>query len=63
MIKLIGVIALVAGAILLVLGILGIFGSLETGISPWAFTILGLIFFFSGISLLKHIKDTDTLDK
>ncbi len=61
MIKIIGVVGLVAGAVMLVLGVLGIFGSMQTGISPWAFTILGVIFFFSGISLLKYRKDTDTI--
>lgn len=61
MIKIIGVVALVAGAIMLVLGVMGIFGSMNTGMSPWAFTILGVIFFFAGISLLKQHKDTDVI--
>ncbi|TVZ51629.1 hypothetical protein [Dokdonia sp. Hel_I_53] len=61
MIKIIGVIALVAGAVMLVLGVMGIFGSMQTGMNPWAFTILGVIFFFAGISLLKHRKDTDVV--
>lgn len=61
MIKIIGVIALLAGAIMLVLGVMGIFGSMETGVSPWAFTILGVVFFFAGISLLKYRKDTDAI--
>ena len=61
MIKIIGVIALIAGAIMLVLGVMGIFGSMQTGMSPWAFTILGAVFFFAGISLLKHRKDTDQI--
>ena len=61
MIKIIGVIALIAGAVMLVLGVMGIFGSMNTGMSPWAFTILGVVFFFAGISLLKHRKDTDAI--
>ncbi len=61
MIKIIGTIALIAGAIMLVVGVLGIFGSLDTGMSPWAFSILGVVFFFAGISLLKNRKDTDAI--
>ena len=61
MIKIIGLIALIAGAILLVVGVMGIFGSMSTGMSPWAFTILGVVFFFAGISLLKHRKDSDVI--
>ncbi len=61
MIKIIGVIALVAGAVMLVLGVMGLFGSMQTGMSPWAFTILGVVFFFAGISLLKYRKDTDAI--
>ncbi|MTI21490.1 hypothetical protein E1176_10715 [Fulvivirga sp. RKSG066] len=59
MIKIFGVILLVLGAVGLVLGILGIFGSVAVGISPWALAILGLIFFTSSIGLLKRQKDTD----
>ena len=62
MIKIIGVIALVAGAVLLVLGVMGIFDSMQMGMNPWAFTILGVIFFFAGISLLKFRKDTDAIE-
>ncbi|RMB61008.1 hypothetical protein EAX61_05880 [Dokdonia sinensis] len=62
MIKIIGTIALLAGAIMLVVGVLGIFGSLSTGLSPWAFAILGVIFFFAGTSLLKNRKDTDAIN-
>lgn len=52
----------VGGAISLIVGIMGVFGSLSTGISPWALAILGGIFFLSGISLLKYRKDTDVID-
>ena len=36
MIKILGFILTIGGAIGLVLGILGLFGSLEIGLSPWA---------------------------
>jgi hypothetical protein len=44
----------------LILGVLGIFGRNYTEYSPWALGILGLIFFSSGIGLLKtRTRDTD----
>lgn len=44
----------------LILGVLGIFGKNYVAYSPWALAILGLIFFSSGIGLLKSRgKDTD----
>ena len=49
----IGVILLIAGAVGLVLGLLGIFGEDLVALSPWALAILGFIFFIAGISLLK----------
>ncbi len=63
MIKAIGVIALMAGALLVILGILGVLGNLKTGLSPWVFIVLGCIFFFSGSYLLIHSEDTDALDR
>jgi uncharacterized membrane protein len=59
MIKILAVILLIGGAISLVMGVLGIFGSLALMISPWALAILGFIFFIAGISMLKYRKDTD----
>lgn len=59
MIKILGLILTIAGAIALVLGVLGVFGSMSTGISPWALAILGIVFFFAGIGILKRKKDTD----
>ncbi|MFL1895555.1 hypothetical protein ACJRPK_07620 [Aquimarina sp. 2-A2] len=61
MIKILGFILTIGGAISLVLGVLGAFGSISLGLSPWALLILGIIFFFSGIGLLKYRKDTDTV--
>lgn len=58
MIKILGLILTIAGGVGLILGILSVFGSMTLGI-PWAFIILGIIFFFAGIGLLKNRKDTD----
>jgi len=62
MIKILAIVMVIGGAISLVVGIMGIFGSMSTGVSPWALAILGGIFFLSGISLLKYRKDTDVID-
>lgn len=59
MIKILAVIMLIGGAIALVMGVMGIFGSISVMFSPWALAILGFIFFVSGISMLKYRKDTD----
>ncbi|MEM0519208.1 MULTISPECIES: hypothetical protein [Aequorivita] len=59
MIKILGFILTIAGGIGLILGILSVFGSMEVGMSPWALIILGIVFFFAGIGLLKNKKDTD----
>lgn len=44
----------VSGMVGLVLGVLGIFGNDLIPVHPWALAILGLIFFSSGIGLLKR---------
>ncbi len=62
MIKVLAMVMTIGGAISLILGVLGIFGSISAGISPWALAILGVIFFISGISLLKYRKDTDATE-
>ena len=62
MIKILALILTVAGGIALVLGVLGAFGSMSLGLSPWALIILGVVFFFAGISMLKTRKDTDQID-
>ncbi|QED38908.1 hypothetical protein FK178_14785 [Antarcticibacterium arcticum] len=59
MIKILAVILLIGGAIALVMGVLGIFGSVALMMSPWALAILGFVFFIAGISMLKYRKDTD----
>ena len=61
MIKILGFILTIAGGITLVMGILSAFGSMDVGLNPWALVILGIIFFFAGIGLLKNRKDTDQI--
>lgn len=58
MIKVLALILAVGGMIALVLGVLGIFGNNMVALSPWALTILGGVFFISGVSMLKYRKDT-----
>ena len=59
MIKILGLIMTVGGAISLILGTLAAFGSMNLGPAKWPLIILGVIFFFAGISLIKYRKDTD----
>ena len=59
MIKILGFILTIGGAIALIMGILGVFRSMSVGLSPWALLIMGLVFFFAGIGILKTQKDTD----
>ncbi len=54
MIKTLALILTIAGIAGLVVGVLGIFGKDIVTLSPWALAILGLIFFTSGIGLLKQ---------
>ncbi|MCW8981130.1 MULTISPECIES: hypothetical protein [Altibacter] len=62
MIKILGFILTIGGGISLVMGVLGAFGSASVGLSPWALIILGVVFFFAGIGLLKYRKDTDVAE-
>lgn len=62
MIKILGLIMTLGGAIALVLGVLSVFGSINIGGAKWPSVILGVIFFFAGIGLLKYRKDTDVID-
>lgn len=59
MIKILSLTLTVVGVIGLIFGVIGIFGTKIFSISPWALAILGLIFFSSGMSLIKHNGDTD----
>lgn len=54
-IKIIGIILTIAGAIGLIFGVLGIFGTPIINLNSWAMTILGFIFFVSGIGMLKKL--------
>ncbi len=62
MIKILGLGMAVGGAIALILGVLGVFGSIAMGAATWPCIILGVIFFFAGISMLKRQKDTDEIE-
>lgn len=54
MIRGLGVVLTIVGMVGLILGVLGIFGQNYFTLNPWAFAILGLIFFTSGIGVLKR---------
>lgn len=54
----IAVTLLIIGMALLVLGIVGAFGQLSLGSFTWIALILGIIFFPSGISLMKTTRST-----
>lgn len=54
MIKGLSVTLTILGVIGLILGVIGIFGTQLVSINPWAFAILGLIFFIGGTTLLKR---------
>ncbi len=59
MIKGLGIVLTIVGAIGLILGVIGIFGSNVVNISPWALAIIGIIFFVTGAGMLKRRRDTD----
>lgn len=55
--QIVGIVLIGVGAIGLIIGIMGIFGSaLFESVNNWAITIIGLIFFPAGISLMKTTK-------
>lgn len=57
MIKVLAIVLTIGGMIALILGILGIFGNNMVSLSPYALTILGVVFFIAGVSMLKYRKD------
>lgn len=59
MIKILAIILLIGGAISLVLGVLGIFGSISLNVQSLGFGNFGIYFFIAGMSMLKRRKDTD----
>jgi hypothetical protein len=54
--QIIGGILTIGGAVMLVIGIIGLFGSNAGSANPWIYTILGAVFFVAGISLLRSIR-------
>lgn len=58
MIRLIGICALIAGCALGILGGLGIFEVVYIGMNPYIFIIVGALFFFLGVAVLKDQKNT-----
>ncbi len=54
-VKIIGIVLTIAGAIGLVCGVLGVFGTPIIALNSWALAILGFIFFISGIGMLKRV--------
>ncbi|WP_430410498.1 hypothetical protein [Kordia sp.] len=62
MIKILGFILTIGAAIVLALGVFSVFGSVNMGNAQWPMIILGIVFFFAGIGLLKYRKDTDVID-
>ncbi|WP_044399353.1 hypothetical protein [Lacinutrix sp. Hel_I_90] len=63
MIKVLALVLTVGGMIGLILGVLGIFGNNIVSLSPWALTILGVVFFLAGVSMLKYRKDAPATDQ
>lgn len=61
MIKITGMILLMAGAISLVLGVLGIFGRDLVQFNSYGLSIIGVVFFFAGVSMLQTRRDTDEI--
>ena len=51
--SIVALLLILAGVVGLIIGIAGIFGKNLTAQSPWMFALLGLIFFSSGIGLMK----------
>lgn len=59
MIKIVGLVLLIIGALGLIFGLIGIFGQNLLTINAWAMAILGIIFFTSGTGMLKRSRDSD----
>lgn len=57
--KAIGGVLTLGGAVLLVVGVVGLFGTDIAAGNPWVYAILGLIFFIAGISLLRTVKSAE----
>lgn len=57
--KTIGGILTLVGALLLVIGVVGLFGTNWLQGNPWVYTILGAVFFIAGISLLRTVRSVE----
>ena len=57
MIRILAMLMTIGGMVALTLGVLGVFGNNLVGMNAWALSILGGIFFISGVSMLKYRKD------
>jgi hypothetical protein len=57
--KAIGGVLTLSGAIMLIIGVVGLFGTDIAAGNPWVYTILGVIFFIAGISLLRTVKSVE----
>lgn len=55
-IKIIGISLTIIGILGLTFGVLGVFGNNIIALNPWAMTILGFIFFISGVGMVKRLK-------
>lgn len=61
MIKALAIVITLLGVAGLILGIPGIFGNNLVQMSPWALSIIGIIFFIAGVGMLNSRKDTDEI--
>lgn len=48
----------IIGIVMLIMGILGVFGKLDIGSYTWILLILGIIFFPAGVSLMKTTRSS-----
>ena len=53
MIRIIGLVLTLSGMAGLILGVFGLFGTPIVSLNSWALTLLGLVFFLAGVSMLK----------
>ncbi len=58
MIRILGFILTITGGISLIMGVLGIFSNIKPFLNSWALVILGIVFFFAGIAVLKNRGNT-----
>lgn len=55
--KILGTLLVALGLLGLIPGVLGIFEKQQVlGLSPWALTLLGFIFFLSGVGIIQSMR-------